>query len=448
MTMMPRSFGRVGYELERPLRHLFAVPALVAGYAMAQGWVQIPSPPCANQSAFGMAYDEHAGVTVAAIPCNAAASQLETWLYDGVGWTSITTGAPSYRAGHVMAYDRVRQRIVLFGGVDAGNQALGDTWLWDGTAWSQAQPTHSPTPTYNYNAAMAFDDYRGVMVMFCSGPQGGETWEWDGTDWAQRLTSAMPVMNGVAMAYDPAVRKVRLYGGGLSGGSRFAAEFDGVDWLFTPQGGLAPLVWFHGLAYDTLRGQLVVVGGRLSYALPNSNVYEQTAVGWVVARYQNSSLNVASVVAYDSLRGVIVHGSYAATWRFEELVPNVASFASTGTCSDGTRPSLAIPSALPSLGASLHLDLRNLPQPCFSALGIGWGMVQAMSLPGTACSMYFTPLAWAGLAGSGGSVQYPLMVPASASMAGLQFWLQAAVVDPAANSLGVTLSNALRVTVY
>jgi hypothetical protein len=43
-----------------------------------------------------------------------------------------------------MAYDRARQRIVLFGGtilLDGGKQRqrINETWEWDGKRWSQVK---------------------------------------------------------------------------------------------------------------------------------------------------------------------------------------------------------------------------------------------------------------------------------------------------------------------
>jgi hypothetical protein len=46
--------------------------------------------------------------------------------------------------------------------------------------------------------------------------------------------------------------------------------------------------------------------------------------------------------------------------------------------------------------------------------------------------------------GAGGSATFSLAVPNLNSMRGLVFFQQAAAIDPAANPLGVTLTNAVR----
>lgn len=64
-----------------------------------------------------------------------------TWRWDGKTWTEVNKAFPvAHRGGHVMAYDRARQRVVMFGGVilsDDGKQRqrIDDTWEWDGRQW-------------------------------------------------------------------------------------------------------------------------------------------------------------------------------------------------------------------------------------------------------------------------------------------------------------------------
>lgn len=59
-----------------------------------------------------------------------------TWLWDQKQWTQVSKSGPSERNVHVLAYDKSRQRVVLFGG-SKQRQRLGDTWEWDGKRWTQ-----------------------------------------------------------------------------------------------------------------------------------------------------------------------------------------------------------------------------------------------------------------------------------------------------------------------
>ena len=87
-----------------------------------------------------------------------------------------------------MAYDQARGVTVLFGG-DTGNaggrfEVTDETWLWNGSSWTQASPAASPPARMTH--AIAYDSRRERVVLF-GGSDGtrtfGDTWEWDGTTW-------------------------------------------------------------------------------------------------------------------------------------------------------------------------------------------------------------------------------------------------------------------------
>ena len=63
--------------------------------------------------------------------------QGDVWAWDGLHWAEIPTSSTPVRSGFNVAYDRVRDRFVLFGGVDRpGGRALADTWEWNRSTWS------------------------------------------------------------------------------------------------------------------------------------------------------------------------------------------------------------------------------------------------------------------------------------------------------------------------
>jgi hypothetical protein len=82
-----------------------------------------------------------------------------------------------------MAYDAKRGRTVLFGGGSKGG-ALGDTWTFDGTRWTELE---APGPTPRFSPAMAYDESRDVIVLFGgrrSWPDDlADTWTFDGQSW-------------------------------------------------------------------------------------------------------------------------------------------------------------------------------------------------------------------------------------------------------------------------
>jgi hypothetical protein len=60
----------------------------------------------------------------------------ETWLLTNSGWAQVEVPGPSPRGSPALAYDLARQVWVLYGGFDSTGAELGDTWEFDGAAWS------------------------------------------------------------------------------------------------------------------------------------------------------------------------------------------------------------------------------------------------------------------------------------------------------------------------
>lgn len=150
-------------------------------------------------------------------------SDDQTWvLADGAGmWSSaVSTQHPKARYGAMFAYDPKRAVAVLFGGKlpSADPKAFADTWEWSGTAWKAFS---GPAPEGRAFAAAAFDDARGVMVVFGGlGANGtapidlGDTQEFDGQKWSPRATATTPPPRVQAVAaYDAARAEVVMFGG-------------------------------------------------------------------------------------------------------------------------------------------------------------------------------------------------------------------------------------------
>lgn len=60
----------------------------------------------------------------------------QTWIWNGTTWTQKSGPGPSAREVFGLSFDRDRSRVVLFGGDDASGTRLADTWEFDGTSWS------------------------------------------------------------------------------------------------------------------------------------------------------------------------------------------------------------------------------------------------------------------------------------------------------------------------
>ncbi len=135
----------------------------------------------------------------------------DTWIWDGTSWTEKQVPGPSARID--AASGVLNGKFVLFGGASDLYVGLGDTWEWDGTSWTEKDV---PGPSPRVGAAMA--PLRGKLILFggsgCpDGPLGycGDTWEWDGASWNELDVVGPSPRGGHVMA--SAEGKIMLFGG-------------------------------------------------------------------------------------------------------------------------------------------------------------------------------------------------------------------------------------------
>ena len=166
----------------------------------------------------------------------------DTWTWDGTTWTQrLPQSSPPARSGHSMAFDSDRGVVVLFGGFTAGVENggfLNDTWTWDGTNWAQqAQQAIYAAPPPRSGAQMAYDSIHHQTVMFSGQGQGvlkvlNDTWLWDGSSWTNVIPPNPPFARlGASMVFDAANGMIVLFGGNII--QAFANDtwlWDGSNW--------------------------------------------------------------------------------------------------------------------------------------------------------------------------------------------------------------------------
>ena len=257
----------------------YALTALVCttavGFCQDSYWIQVyPSTSPAARGVAKMVYDAARREVVLFGGCVAPDSSVpcvdsdETWVWNGRDWIEKSpANRPPARHTHAMAYDSVRQEVVLFGGVSINGvnpQHFNDTWVWDGSNWHQRTPAHSPSPREMH--AVAFDEARGKMVLFGGVPPiwvGGETWLWDGSDWTQVSPATPPPLRWqFSMVYDSRRDRVVLFGGwGGSSGLSDTWSWDGSNWHEEVTSTAPSARWGHAMAYDPVRGEGVMFAG-------------------------------------------------------------------------------------------------------------------------------------------------------------------------------------------
>ena len=230
---------------------VLAAVVLTVGVAIGQNlprWRQVPDLTARFGAA--VAYDEARGriVMFGGMPIisGTAISLADTWEWDGARWLPRQPRTvPPPRDGAEMAYDPVRGKVIMFGGVNHDTTtALADTWEWDGEDWRQLHPQNSPPPLLG--PSLATDPVRGRVVLFGGQTQIAvpgpwlclnDTWEWDGNDWTLMQPSQRPRARlSAGMAFCARTRTLVMYGGSTIGGAigdRLTWEWDGVDWRST-----------------------------------------------------------------------------------------------------------------------------------------------------------------------------------------------------------------------
>lgn len=243
----------------------------------ASGWHLRPAAgaPGALCQGDSMAFDSLRHRAIAIGGCGPG-TLGQTWAFDGQ-WRAIPTAhapAPTRPDTIAMAYDAARDRVVLY------DIAAGATWLFDGSDWNQLLPglgaagARPRAPDTRFGTVMEFDAARGVIVRFGVSQttedgvvSDSQTSEFDGAQWIDRAPATRPRPRAQpALAYDPVRRRIVVFGGGPTNpdDGRTAIndvwEYDGNDWTERTTVVRPPAVVHPALAFDALRGRIVLAG--------------------------------------------------------------------------------------------------------------------------------------------------------------------------------------------
>jgi hypothetical protein len=164
--------------------------------------------------------------------------------------------------------------------------------------------------------AMAYDPALRLIVLFGK----GETWTWDGRNWTKlHPTASPPPIDGsqLGMAYHAATRTIVLFGHKAVG----AAEtwtFDGTTWTPHPEvASSAPSEPLFSMAADDARGTIVLFDDLgATWTWDGRSWSRKRLAGGPPARQQ-------AAMAYDAARKVVVlFGGYrkplsADTWTWD-----------------------------------------------------------------------------------------------------------------------------------
>lgn len=197
-------------------------------------------------------------------------------------WTRLQTLGvpPTPRWSHSAVYDATRDRMVVFGGWSASPAYLGDSWALslDGDpTWTELHPA-APLPAARYGHTAIYDRLRQRMLVF-----GGlnvfsrnDLWELalgDEPRWTLLATTGGPPAPRYSHSaiHDPVRDRMVIHGGTYQSATAFTLISDlwtldlaNAHWMVHPATGSLPFRREnHGAIYDAERDRMVVFGGMV-----------------------------------------------------------------------------------------------------------------------------------------------------------------------------------------
>jgi hypothetical protein len=251
-------------------------------------------------------------------------------------------------ASSAVGYDQAGNRLIFFGGQATGGGLLNDTWVLtgaDGTAgtpqWLALATVNTPAPHRHHAAAYDRINNRLIVYGGCLGqctPLDSNVYVLSnanglgGTPTWQTLSpggTSPPLRDDHSAVYDPGSNRLMVFGGDNCCGGRFADTWllsyaNGLGgapvWSqLVPSGGTPPPRAAHRAGYDELNNRMIVYGGNASgaelgdtWVLLNANGIGGGAT-WqqIVPSGALPTARTSTTFAYDSTsERILVFGGY------------------------------------------------------------------------------------------------------------------------------------------
>lgn len=442
----------------------------IGGAATAQWSHTTPATSPSARGAAAMTFDATAGrvLLFGGVPAFPGTPLADTWSFDGSNWTLLSPlASPSGRAQTGLTYDLARGVAVMYGGGNTsffGGPSLDQTWEFDGVTWSQITTVNSPGGLANMGAC--YDVIRQRTVIYGGDPDSffpiasNQTWEYNGIDWTLVTTATDPgPLERPGMCFDIGLQRVVMFGGidPQTGGTDNTWTYDGVDWTMLAVAGPRPSARTGcQMVYDPARSVCILHGGMDPMTgSPFTDTWEFDGTSWRQVGGAQPAPRVFFAMAMNQATGrAVVFGGndpvsfseLADTWQYGA---DYHAFGSGCSGSNGV-PTLA-GSGAPHIGTTFTVNVTNLSASAsaFMLTGISSTNWSGLPLPAdltpfglTGCTAYVSGDLISVLAPTAGSAALQLPLPMIPTLVGMPFYNQAISIDAAANPAGLTVSNA------
>ncbi len=188
----------------------------------------------------------------------------DTWIWNDIGWTQLIIEGPDARQSHRIV--STEMGVLLFGGSNHAGNSLSDTWLLSMEVWKKIDAPKYPPPRRQH--ALAFDQKKNKTILF-----GGfdridgekkvysDTWEFDGTSWLKMGEHLELARDHHALGYDEKFNSVVMFGGYNNGYLGDTRIWNGKDWIKLISDGPTPRAGKPAFLFDSENEALILFGG-------------------------------------------------------------------------------------------------------------------------------------------------------------------------------------------
>jgi len=308
--------------------------SMVYGDAWLQtrgAWTVVSTPVSARTDA-AMTYDESRRVWVLFGGINGTSLLNDTWEFDGSTWTQVPGVRPSARFGHRMVYDAANARVILLGGQThrTASTYSAETWSYQNQQWTRLTSAGGIAIGFG---GLAYDRLRNRVIRFggvtTGGVLNGQTSELVNNAWQLRPTTIAPRRRiKLMMAYDPVAGETVMFGGRVDGSLDQETWFwNGTRWAQASPAGAFEAIEGASMVYDAQQGGWLMTGGKteLGYSANAS-----------VLRQQNGIRETCDLVSADlDSDGLAGCGDPDCWGRCQPLCPPGVSCGAVEKCGDG-----------------------------------------------------------------------------------------------------------------
>ncbi len=238
--------------------------------------------------------------------------QSRTWAFDSVlkQWAPLPLGAPASHYLGGLAYDAKRDKVVLFGGQDTiAFDPSPDTWEFDGARW--AKSSAAPVSLFQ-TSQLAYDSVREAVVVLGKTKitdTALNTYAFNGVSWS--LQSASTVTSSRMMTFDRVALKPLVYAQPTSW------RLNQTVWQSLDSTG--PQVIDGAIAHDSIRNRVIVFGGRNSAFVTLGDTWEWNGTLWA-KKSSTGPTGATNLGATPTASGAMVVLSARKTWSWDGTV--------------------------------------------------------------------------------------------------------------------------------